>query len=156
MRNGIRTNFIFASLLLVLFLMGTRGVTASTPAGDSNPTIYLHARTFTPTPGNDLPASTGQPRHGLIQFYALPGRAELAALQQAQVTLLTYIPNNTWLAVLPPRVARRCGSGTPLAPHSAMRSASINAASTFWPASMHSPRKAWRTSRNTPCTGNEI
>ena len=101
MRNGIRTNFIFASLLLVLFLMGTRGVTASTPAGDSNPTIYLHARTFTPTPGNDLPASTGQPRHGLIQFYALPGRAELAALQQAQVTLLTYIPNNTWLAVLP-------------------------------------------------------
>jgi hypothetical protein len=38
----------------------------------------------------------------------------------------------------------------------AMRSACIIAASTFWPASMHRPRKAWRTSRSTPCTGSEI
>jgi hypothetical protein len=55
-----------------------------------------------------------------------------------------------------PRTARRCPSGTPEAPYSATRSDSIRAASTFWPASMHRPRKAWRTSRKTPCTGNEI
>jgi hypothetical protein len=37
-----------------------------------------------------------------------------------------------------------------------IRPDSISADSTFWPASMHRPRKAWRTSRSTPCTGNEI
>ena len=46
--------------------------------------------------------------------------------------------------------------GHPLGPHKATRSASISAASTFWPASMHRPRKACRTSPSTPCTGKEI
>lgn len=71
-------------------------------------------------------------------------------------TAMRWPPSTTWLAVVPPRTARRWASGTPEAPHSATRSDSIRAASTFWPASMHRPRKAWRTSRNTPCTGNEI
>jgi hypothetical protein len=69
---------------------------------------------------------------------------------------MRWPPSTIWLAVLPPRTAQRRASGTPLAPHSAMRSDSISAASTFWPASMHRLRKAWRTSRSTPCTGNEI
>jgi hypothetical protein len=46
-------------------------------------------------------------------------------------TVMRWPPNTTWLVVLPPRTARRRASGTPLAPHSAIRSDSINAASTF-------------------------
>ena len=57
--------------------------------------------------------------------------------------------------VLPPRRPRAMASGTFLAPHSATRSASIIAASTCWPLAMHRPWKACRTSRSTPCTGNE-
>ncbi len=71
-------------------------------------------------------------------------------------TAMRWPPSTTWLSVLPPRTARRRASGTPLGPHSAIRSASIIAASTRWPASMHRPRKAWRTSRSTSCTGSEI
>jgi hypothetical protein len=52
--------------------------------------------------------------------------------------------------------ARRLALGTPVGPHSANRSASIIATSTFRPASMHRPRKAWPTSRRPPCTGIEI
>ena len=52
---------------------------------------------------------------------------------------MRWPPSTTALRVLPPRTARRSGSGTLLAPHSATLSASIMAASTCLPALMHSP-----------------
>ena len=84
------------------------------------------------------PASTSEPAGGAPRCAGRPAR-----------------PGWPWCHRVP-HGAGHWALGTPEAPHSATRSDSIRAASTFWPASMHRPRKAGRTSRKTPCTGNEI
>ncbi|MCA3337590.1 MAG: hypothetical protein INF90_03595 [Roseomonas sp.] len=75
-------------------------------------------------------ASSGSP----LAAHSKLGKASSPSLNErarGRRTAMRWPPSTTWLAVLPPRTARRPASGTPLGPHNAMRSDSISAANTF-------------------------
>lgn len=69
--------------------------------------IQLKSRTFTPEPGiepsleSQVSAQAEGHIHLLVQLWVIPTEDERAALQAAGIHLLSYIPQNTWLAWIP-------------------------------------------------------
>lgn len=74
-----------------------------------DPVIYLQSRTFAPQTGVEpmllLNRTGATRRHGIIQFHTLPDAAQQAALQDAGIELLAYVPENAWLASFPTSIS---------------------------------------------------
>ncbi len=86
---------------LVVFPTEAQGPDAAQVAG---PAIKLRSRTFTPSAGLDTALQSGIRSQGngrvhvMIQLAHLPDESERADLAAAGIQLLSYIPDNTWLA----------------------------------------------------------
>jgi hypothetical protein len=76
--------------------------------GNENLTVRLKSREFVPVPSvepaverQQQTASPGERIHALVQFWQIPPDTERAALENAGVELLAYVPENTWFASMP-------------------------------------------------------
>ena len=69
--------------------------------------IFLASRQFVPSPGispnaeANITSSSLERVHVLIQFYRTPNAIEREVLEDADVNLLGYIPNNAWFVSIP-------------------------------------------------------
>ena len=69
--------------------------------------IFLASRQFVPSPGisarveANITTSPLERVHVLIQFYRTPNAIEREVLEDADVNLLGYIPNNAWFVSIP-------------------------------------------------------
>lgn len=102
------TRVVMITLVLAILFAGNAGLQASEEliTDVTSYEVRLNARTFLPAPGIDPALRAGgntvtDGRHGLIQFYGVPDAAQRQTLANAGVELLTYIPDNSWIAALP-------------------------------------------------------
>lgn len=100
---GARTASVFTGLLVILLAV------AQALGADA---VLLKSRRFVPRPGLDDLSSAQQPVgsgriHAILQLDAVPTVDQKARLAEAQVGLLSYIPNSAWLASLPLSNAER-------------------------------------------------
>ncbi len=100
---GARTASVFAGLLVIVL------AAAQTLGADA---VLLKSRRFVPRPGLDDLSSVEQPPgsgriHAILQLDTVPTAEQKAHLAEAQVGLLSYIPNFAWLASLPLSNAER-------------------------------------------------
>jgi hypothetical protein len=117
MRNARKhrtTLLAFAAAGLLLSAMALPAQESSDDKAASPHAIQLKSRTFTPSPGVEpelrgLDLKSRKGTLGLIQFDAVPDDAVRAQLEGLGVTLLQYVPNNTWIAKLPIDIDRAAG-----------------------------------------------
>ncbi|MEJ2737062.1 MAG: S8 family serine peptidase [Anaerolineae bacterium] len=104
----MKRHVVIHLVIVVAMLFALLPVAAAAQAGvDARYVIALKSREFIPQPGiepalaQEQAAAGAGRRHILLQFDDVPSDAQRAALENAGVRLLAYLPNHAWFASLP-------------------------------------------------------